>query len=392
MKIVHIMLCGPVTDGWSYQDNLLTKYHHKLGYDVTMITSQWVWGEKGSLVKFEKTDYQNENDVKVIRLPIKGKDIFSRKLKRYKGLRETLEKEKPEILFIHGVAFCDAKIVVDYIRLHQIEKVYVDNHSDFSNSGTNWISKNILHKVIWKHYAQMLNPYVTKFYGVLPARVDWLVNMYNLPKEKCELLVMGADDEKVAEAHKLENKTEIRQRYGIAEDDFLIMTGGKIDSAKAQTLQLMEAVAQIENSKVKLIVFGSVTGDLQGRVRERCVEDKSIYIGWVKPNDSYKYFAAANLVVFPGRHSVFWEQVAGLGIPMICKYWDGTTHVDGGGNVVFIKEENTETIATSIMNAIDYTIYEDMERAAKINAKRFCYSVIARKSLGMEKFENNHCK
>lgn len=383
MKVVHVMLCGPVTDGWSYQDNLLTKFHRKLGYDVTMITSQWVWGENGSLVKFEKTDYQNENDVKVIRLPIKGKDDFSRKFKRYEGLKQALELEKPDILFVHGVSFCDAKIVTNHIRTHKVEKVYVDNHSDFSNSGTNWISKNILHKVIWKHYAQMLNPYVTKFYGVLPARVDWLIDMYALPKEKCELLVMGADDEKVAEAYDSEWRRTIRTRYGIAEEDFLIMTGGKIDPAKAQTIKLMDAVAQLDNPHIKLIVFGSVTKDLEEQVNKRCIENKILYIGWVKSDDSYKYFAAADLVVFPGRHSVFWEQVAGLGVPMICKYWEGTTHVDLGGNVEFLKEDSALEIRKKIEDLLENPEkFNQMKLIAeKKGMETFSYKKIAERAL-----------
>lgn len=383
MKVVHIMLCGPVTDGWSYQDNLLTKYHRILGYEVTMITSQWVWGDNGTLVKFKETNYQNENDVKVIRLPIKKKDDFSRKFKCFEGLKKALELEKPDILFIHGVSFCDVSIVVDYIRNHKIKKVYVDNHSDFSNSGTNWLSKNILHKLIWKYYAQMLSPYVTKFYGVLPARVDWLVDMYKLPKEKCELLVMGADDEKVAEAYNPEYRRIIRKKYGISEDDFLIITGGKIDPAKIQTLQLMEAVAQIDNSKVKLIVFGSVTPDLQKQVKDRCVDNKIIYIGWIKSDDSYNYFAAADLVVFPGRHSVFWEQVAGIGIPMLCKYWNGTTHVDLGGNVEFLKEDSVSEIKEKIEKLIKNPEKLNQMKliAEKKGMETFSYKKIAERAL-----------
>ena len=49
MKVTHICLAGPVTDGWNYQDNLLTKYQEKLGYDVSIITSEWIWTEKGKL-------------------------------------------------------------------------------------------------------------------------------------------------------------------------------------------------------------------------------------------------------------------------------------------------------------------------------------------------------
>lgn len=54
-----------------------------------------------------------------------------------------------------------------------------------------------------------IEPYVKKFYGVLPARVDFLIDVYNLPKEKCELLVMGADDDLV----KKNEKPEIRKKF-----------------------------------------------------------------------------------------------------------------------------------------------------------------------------------
>ena len=46
------------------------------------------------------------------------------------------------------------------------------------------------------------------------------------------LLMIDANDEKVADALKLEPRKEIRQKYGVAGDDFLINTGGKIDSFK----------------------------------------------------------------------------------------------------------------------------------------------------------------
>lgn len=381
-KIVHIMLAGPVTDGWTYQDNLLTKYHRRLGYEVTMITSQWVWGENGKLEKFERTDYTNENDVKVIRLPIEGKDEFSRKFKRYYGLYAAIEGETPNILFIHGVSFCDVKTVVRYIRSHSDVRVYVDNHSDFSNSGTNWLSRNVLHKIIWKHNAQMLLPYTEKFYGVLPARVDWLVDMYGLPKEKCELLVMGVDDE-LAEKAELENrKDEIKKLYGISDSDFLVVSGGKIDVAKRQTLLLMEAIGKSKMENLKLLVFGSVEESIREEFNKLLVDNRVMYVGWINAMDSYDYFAAAKLVVFPGRHSVFWEQVAGQGIPMVCKYWDGTTHIDLDGNVEFIYEDQVETIRQKIeMIASDQECYSEMRNRAYTKRAVFRYSEIAKRSI-----------
>lgn len=380
MKIVHLCLGCFFPDNYSYQENMLPKFHKQLGYEVEVIASLVTFDKDGKGTSLEEGSlYQNEYDIKVTRLDYKKPVKIYRKLKRYIGTYETLKKANPDILFIHGCQFMDMDLVVKCVKEHSNIKVYVDNHADFSNSGTNWLSKNFLHKILWRHMAHIIEPYTTKFYGVLPARVDWLVNMYKLSKEKCELLVMGADDDKVKEASNPEIRKSIRGKYGIAADDFLIMTGGKIDPWKTQTLLLMEAVAKINNPKVKLIIFGSVMPDLKEQVKNRCIDNKVLYIGWVKSDDSYKYFAAADLVVFPGRHSVFWEQVAGIGIPMLCKYWEGTTHIELGGNVEFIRYDSVTEIQKKIEELIKYPEkYSRMKEVAhKEGMEKFSYKKIA---------------
>ncbi len=383
-KIVHLCMCGPVTDGWSYQDNLLTKYHRKLGYEVTIITSQWIWGNDGKLAVDESAEYVNEHDVKVIRLPIKNpKHNIESKFKRYENFEQTLKEVKPDILFIHGCQFLDLKYVRKYVKEHSAVKVYIDNHADFSNSGTNFLSKNVLHKGVWKHGAQRILPYVEKFYGVLPARVDFLVDMYQIPRDKTELLVMGADDELVKQNEAEEVKLSVRKKLSLAEDDFVVITGGKIDYAKRQTLLLMKAIQQINNPKVKLIVFGSVEDDIKREFDELCQQDDRIrYIGWIKADDSYQYFAASDLAVFPGRHSVMWEQVAGQGIPMVCKYWDGTTHVDVGGNTKFLYDDTVEEIKKMIEKLINTEDYREMKEIAETKGKEvFSYELISRRCI-----------
>lgn len=378
MKIVHLCLGCFFPDNYSYQENMLPKFHKQLGYDVEVIASLVTFDKDGKETFLEKGSvYQNEYDIKVTRLGYKKPEKVYRELKRYIGTYEALKKANPDILFIHGCQFMDMDVVVKYVKERPNTRVYVDNHADFSNSGTYWISKNLLHKGLWRHTAHIIEPYTTKFYGVLPARVDWLVNMYKLPKDKCELLVMGADDDKIEEASNPEIRKNIRRKYGISDEDFVIMTGGKIDPWKTQTLLLMEAVAKINNPKVKLIVFGSVTPDLKEQVAARCIEDKVMYIGWIQSSESYKYFSAADLVVFPGRHSVFWEQVAGMGIPMVCKYWEGTTHVDAGGNVKLLKNDSVEEIYDVLMNILDGEYKHMKEIADGAAKKKFSYKEIA---------------
>ena len=382
-RIVHLVLNGPVTDDFDYQDNNLTKYQRRDGFLVTIITSQWVWGQDGKLERFEKTDYFNNDGVRVIRLPIIGKQNFNKKMKRFKGVYAAIEECKPNILFIHGLSYLDIITAAKYLKKHPNVIAYVDNHCDFTNSATNWMSKEILHKIIWRCCAQVINPYIRKYYGVLPARVDFLVDMYKLPRNKCELLVLGADDDKVEEANKSVIKQKIREEHGIAPDDFLIITGGKIDQWKKQTLSLMEAVQNIYNDKLRLIVFGSVEDILSERVKELADGRKVQYIGWIPSKETYYYIAAADLAVFPGRHSTLWEETVALGVPMLCKDHPGTHHVDLGGNVRFLEKDSSIEIQDKIENFLNNTgEYNRMKTVAiEKGMKVFSYREIARKAI-----------
>ena len=69
---------------------------------------------------------------------------------------------------------------------------------------------------------------------------------------------------------------------------------------------------------------------------------------------------------------------------MICKYWEGTTHVDLGGNVVFIHEESVKCIQDlieSISNDTDrYIKMKDV--AEKKGMEIFSYERIAERAIG----------
>lgn len=382
MKIVHLCLASFFPDGYSYQENMLPKFHKAMGYEVEVIASLLTFDKNGKNTLYPKAaQYRNEYDIPVTRLDYRQPLKLWRKLRRYVGFCEALEKSTPDVLFIHGCQFMDIDIVAAYAKKHPQVKVYVDNHADFSNSAKNWLSKTVLHKIIWRRCARKIEPYTAKFYGVLPARVDFLRDVYKLPAEKIELLVMGADDDAVAAAEAPEVRARIRERYGITEDDFLIMTGGKIDAYKTQTLLLMEAVQSIEKPNVKLIVFGSVTPELKEKVASLADGIKVQYIGWVQAKDSYEYFAAADLVVFPGRHSVFWEQVAAQGKPLLVKRWDGTTHVDYDGNVRFLTQDSAGEIYDSLMSILDRDAYQAMCTAAADAREHFMYSKISQRSI-----------
>lgn len=382
-KITHLCLACFYPDNYSYQENMLPKYHKKIGYNVEVIASLVTFGKDGKATYLPKAaTYYNEYGIKVTRLDYKKPNKVYKILKRYIGLYEKLEESNPDILFIHGCQFLDIDKVLKYVKIHNEIEVYIDNHADFSNSGTNFISLNILHKFLWRKKVNKIDPYIKKYYGVLPARVDWLKNIYCLPKEKCELLVMGADDEKIEELYENNESNILKNKYLIDSKELLIVTGGKIDIEKKQVLTLMKAVSKQKYNNVKLLIFGPVASQMKAEF-ESLLNEKIIYIGWISSEETYKIFNLASLVVFPGRHSVLWEQVVAMGIPLVCKYWEGTTHIDIGGNVKFIYSDS-ETEICQILDSIilNKDNLKQMQKVASSEKrKKFLYSDIAKKSL-----------
>lgn len=383
MKILHLCLASFYIDNYSYQENMLPKFHKKFGLDVEIIASLVSFDKNGKVCLLnEAAEYVNEYGIPVKRLNYK-KGYFNRIFRKYENTFESISESNPDIIFVHGCQFLDVKYVIKYAEQNPNTKIYVDNHADFSNSARNLLSKYFLHKIVWKRCAKRIEPFTEKFYGVLPARVDFLKYVYGVCENKVELLVMGADDEAINKIHTNNSKEKIRNRLGISDNEFLIVTGGKIDKAKMQVFQLIEAVKKLNRNDVKLIIFGSVIEELQDRINKETEGVQIQFVGWANVMESYEYLYAADLVIFPGRHSVYWEQAVGVGVPMVVKHWEGTTHVNVNGNCAFLYKDNTSEISDIILYYLNNPgEFNRIKKKALNDArKQFLYSDISRRSI-----------
>lgn len=382
MKILHVCLSCFYIDNHTYQENLLPKFHKKLGYDVEIIASQENFDSNGNLTKTGHfRQYINENGIKVTRLNY-VKLPLSNRLKIYQNTKKYISEFNPDIIFVHGSQFLDLRVIYKYCEINTNVKMYIDNHADFSNSANTFISRFFLHKFIWRLNISRVINRTEKFFGVLPARVDFLTNMYKVPKEKVSFLPMGADNDEIERSKKEIMMKNLRQKLGIQKDDFLIITGGKIDEAKIQTIDLINIVKNNKNNKVKIVVFGSIIESLQKKIHSLVDNQKVFYVGWISPSETYDFLAIADLIVFPGRHSVLWEQSVAMGVPTIFKYWEGTTHVNINGNALFVHDDNFEELHYLISKlSSDTFYYNDILNKANSAANLFLYEEIAKKSI-----------
>lgn len=386
MKILHLCLTSFYVDGYGYQENILPKMHKIQDHNVAIIASTETFIDNVHLGYVKSQKYENEDGIPVSRIDYVGNicPLVAHKLRIYKHLYDEIEQFKPEVIFIHGAQFLSIKSVVKYLKNNTDVKVFVDGHGDFRNSAKNFLSKWFLHGIIYRYCIKSITPYTIKFYGTLPARVEFFTDFYGTPKSKTDFLPMGADDEQVVRAKKEHKRQEIRSRFNIEDNDFLIVSGGKFSTVKREIIELMKAVKEVTeglNSKVKMLVFGSLeSGDFTTEFNTVCDGVIIQHVGWINSRHSYDYFEAADLVIFPGSHSVLWEQAVGQGKPCIFKYMEGFTHVDLGGNCLFLKSVDRKEIIYKIQYAIDH--YSQMLKSAQEKGlKYFSYYDIAVRSI-----------
>jgi glycosyltransferase involved in cell wall biosynthesis len=206
--------------------------------------------------------------------------------------------------------------------------------------------------------------------------------MYGIPPEKVELLVCGADDTLIDFSRKSEIRSTIRNDLSVNNDDFVIVSGGKIDQRK-NIDKLIEAVIAINNSKIKLIVFGEPNSDMKPKIEALSFHENIKLVGWVTPEKIYSYLLSSDLGFFPGTHSVLWEQAVGVGIPCVFKRWSSIQHVDVGGNCQFIEKASVKEIKEKILTIYnDKDLYLQMKKVSESTGiKQFSYYQIAKRAI-----------
>lgn len=387
MKIVHFCLASYYIDNHGYQENILPKIHKQIGYDVNIVASTETWIDNKTLGYVEPRSYFNENGILVTRLSYVSwlPHSIAKKLRLYSGLREILNNLKPDIIFLHDVQFLSIIDIANYMNQNKGAILYVDGHTDYINSARNWISKNILHKIIYRFCAKRIEPHTRKFWGVTPSRVQFYVDVYGINKSKVDLLVMGVDDTEIDFEKKSSIRKERRNLLGIDQDAFTIISGGKIDDNKKIHI-LMQAIIDLDIDDVELIVFGSVSDKLELEINELSKSKRIKFIGWISPEDVYDYYFASDLAFFPGTHSVLWEQALGIGLPSVFRRWEGMEHLDLSGNCLFLNEGNLREIKDVLIRIFqDEELYSRMLKVAtSTGVQNFSYTNIAKRAIQYE--------
>ena len=377
MNILHISVNAPYNEGWGYQENLLPKYQKKLGHNVTLITTTFQSGTKEQALPCDKT---NDDGVRLIRIRLSGGRVNSNL--RYYKIYSLIEDVKPDLIMCHSLISVTVLQAIKYIKKYPKCKLIADNHLDENNYLINSSSRQIK-LAFWKAFNRITQKKYEKVFGVTEGRMAYAHTAFGILNSKIELLPAGADSDRIRFSEKDEIKHSIRAKYGIADDDYLIVTGGKIDSKK-NIDKLIKALPS--NEKVKLLLFGSIHESLQKEYELLIDNQKVIYIGWISSDETYNYFLSADLICFPGLHSVMWEQACACGIPCVFNDIIGVHHVDVGGNCKFVDGNSIEKLGEclALLSKRDDEYRKMLSKSSELATAAFSYYTIAEKALNIK--------
>lgn len=318
MKIV--MICELFDEKLEYQENHLAEFYVRKGHEVTVITSTFesvadYYAHRHD-ARAPGREYEHKG-VKIIKLPYRY-NLLNR-LRAFTPIRGILENEKPDMIFLHSV-LPEIVEIVDHKRRHSGCRLILDYHGDYSNSGSGWLSLNVLHRIVRKRLLDYGRPYLDMIFPITPGGRKFLAEVYSVPQDEMEILPLGVDLACGAEIQARHEGRAIRAELGISPDEFVIFTGGKLDFLKRTDL-LIEAVRMLGRPDVHVLVAGDATRDhldFKAKLLQAAEGMPNIHFrGWQDKEGVYRHMDAADMAIFPASQSVMWQQALGMGLPLV---------------------------------------------------------------------------
>ena len=349
MKIVHVSLAGFYTENMTYQENLLTQYNARDGHETTILSANFQW-EGAQIVRVPVCDRVMEDGVRLIRLKYVNPDshFTHQKIRRVKGLYPLLEQLAPDVILSHGLCYGSVLDVIRYKKNHPEIKLYADTHTDYYTSGTNWLSRRILHGVFYRWLVQKALPYVDKYFYLSESCRKFGAEIYGVPDQAVEFWPLGGAPlpDKAYQTARAKRRAEL----GLAEDTPLLLHAGKLEPMK-RTAALLRAFAAAPEVNARLAVVGSLTKETEEEVRRLIEADKRvIYLGWKSGEELQEYLCACDLYCQPGKVSAVMQNAVCCRCPILLyPHLDYQKDFDWG-NICWAE---TEADMTAVFRALD---------------------------------------
>lgn len=337
MKVLIWTTGNEFTPSMLYKENYLIKASILNGDDVTVFANEYTYvrGKSTKISKEEKV-----SGYKLKRFPYQsfGHSALTRRIRKINGLEDEIIKERPDLIFINCSQICNIKNLRKIKSALPNVKMVLDFSTKYLNSAQNWMSKNILHRIIYRRWIQKALPYVDKVFYISQESKDFAREMYGIPESMMEH--NNLPGETIGLDVKKRFKAEIFKKLNLSEDKTLILYSGKIYPDK-KVDNLVRAFSRNKNPDLRLLIIGVYTDESQRAVIEPVIagDERISFMNFVSGDELTKYLCAADLYIQPGSISQTCQTAVCCGTPLA--FNDIPTHREiYNGNGFFVESED----------------------------------------------------
>jgi len=253
------------------------------------------------------------------------------------------------------------EVILDEIKNENYDYILVEDGAFFSfKSYLKYFDKNKM--ILHFHHNGESDSVTDETFNTFIGVSDFVVNTFKKSSsiKDCRTLKNGVNLNKFSKSLSKAERINIREKYGFDKDDFVVIFCGRLIKEKG-VLELVKAIKEIDNSKIKLMIVGSInfgneqTSDYLKNLNEEILSSKGriVTTGYVKYDEIYKYYKTADIAVIPS----IWEDAAPLvnietmacGLPTIITKTGGATEYISKETIVISKENIINNIKEKVL-------------------------------------------
>ena len=291
---------------------------------------------------------------------LNGKTI--RVLQRhYNEIAPVIQKEKFDLLIVEGG---DEKAIIDIAKGYKREQLAFHAHVHF-----------IPEKQTVKGFGNLIavSEFVKKEY----------IKACSIPV-KAHVLRNAIDVKKFSRVASEEQKSRLRKKLGLSDNDFVVLFVGRIMEIKS-VLELMRAVIELDDPHIKLLIMGSAnSGKWSLSSYERKAKqfaeqhkDRIKFTGYVENTEVYTYAAIADVQCLPTKV----EEAAPLvvleamaeGLPLIVTKSGGVVeYIDDTVALLIEKDNLIDNLKAAICHMEQHPeVRKQMSQNARAQSKKY---------------------
>lgn len=232
-------------------------------------------------------------------------------------LRE-LKEWKPDVIHTNNEfsTFLLSQLMATKLKVpivHTYHTVYEDYIHYFSPSET--VGKGLV-----KKYSKTLLER-TDAVIVPTEKVRALLNRYDV-ETPVYTVPTGIDLEAFAKGDHAKERKELRERYGVREDEFILLSLGRL--AKEKNIEEIIRFLKNLDSEVRLMIVGGgpYQDVLETYVREQGLTQRVIFSGMVRPDEVSSHYHMADIFVSGSTsetQGLTYVEALACGLPAICR-------------------------------------------------------------------------